>query len=130
MVRETAQKIDLGELTITQEFVDSYLEAVQDKSTIYQRIAVAPPLALAARVLSLLIAKLSLPSGAIHVSQQVYSQRAIVVGQELWGSAQSSRPLQRKRWTFISSDFVINNHKGFEVLKGQTTVMVPSEELV
>ena len=130
MVRETAQKIDLGELTLTQEFVDSYLQAVEDKSAIYQQISVAPPLALAARVLSLLIAKLSLPSGALHVSQQVYSQRAIMVGQELWGSAQSSRPLQRKRWTFISTDFVINNQKGLEVLKGQTTVMVPSEELV
>ena len=129
-MRETTQNIDLGELTVTQEFIDAYLEAVEDKSAIYQQIAVAPPLSLAAKVLSLLIAKLSLPPGAIHVSQRVYSQRAIKVGQELWGSAQSSRPLQRGRWKFISTDFVVNNRKGFEFLKGQTTVMVPSEELV
>ena len=129
MLPATAQEIDLGRWTVTQEFVDAYLEAVENQSAIYQEAKVAPPLALAARVLGLLLKKLSLPPGAIHTSQEVYSQRAIKVGQEVWGSAKSSRPLHRGQWQFISTGFVLSNKEGETFLKGKTTVMVPAKEI-
>ena len=129
MLPATAQEIDLGRWTVTQEFVDTYLEAVENQSVIYQEAKVAPPLALAARVLGLLLKKLSLPPGAVHTSQEVYSQRAIEVGQEVWGSARASRPLHRGQWQFISTAFVLSNKEGKTFLKGKTTVMVPAREI-
>ena len=124
----TTQGVDLGQWVITQDFLDEYLEAVEDQSAVYQEVRVAPPLALAAQVLGLLLEKLSLPPGAVHTSQEVYFQRAVKVGEEVRCSAKTLRPLQRGQWRFLSTDFVLSDKAGEAVLKGKTTVMVPAKE--
>ena len=128
MTPATAQEVDLGRWVITQDFLDEYLEAVGDQSAIYQEAKTVLPLALAAQVLGLLLKKLSLPPGAVHTSQEVYSQRAVKVGEEVRCLAKTLRPLQRGQWQFISTDFVLSDEDGEAVLKGKTTVMVPAKE--
>ena len=119
MLSEAAQDVDLGRWTVTQEFLNRYLETVEDRSSIYRKENLVPPIALAARILGQLIEKLTLPPGTVHISQEVLSLKAVAVGQEVQGLARTSRP-------FLSIDFALSCQQQ-DVLKGKTTVMSPVE---
>ncbi len=121
------EDLDLGRWTATPEFVDEYLSTLEDKCPVYQEEKLAPPIALAARTLAILIEKLDLPPGTVHISQEIISQKAVAVGQEVRGVAKASRPFLRGKWRFLSVEFAL--HCGQEeVLRGKTTVMTPVKE--
>jgi len=86
---------------------------------------VAPPLAIAAQVLTMLLEKMSMPPGAVHTAQELSSQSPIRVGQTVTGSAKWPRPAKRDQWRFISADFVIKGEDGQLLLRGRTSVMAP-----
>ena len=76
------QKIDYGELSTGYEFepanfrlssesVIEYLDAVEGDKHIYEKESIAPPMAVAALAMAAMAAGLSLPPGAVHVSQDL-----------------------------------------------------------
>ena len=119
--------LDLGRWTATPEFVDEYLSTLGDDCLVYKEAGLTPPIALAARTLAILIEKLDLPPGTVHTSQEIISQKAVALGQEVQGTAKSSRPFVRGQWRFLSVTFALNCGQE-EVLKGKTTVMTPVKE--
>ncbi len=121
-------EVELGEWVVSQDFLDDYLNAVEDGLPIYEEQSVVPPMALAARVLGMILEKLSLPPGAVHTSQEFHARRAVRVGQEVRGSAKASRPVSRGGWRFLSTNFVLETIDREEVLTGKTMVMVPEVE--
>ena len=123
----TIEELDLGRWTATPEFVDEYLSTLDNKCPVYQKAQVAPPIALAARTLAILIEKMDLPPGTVHTSQEIISQKAVTIGQEVSGVAKASRPFVRGKWRFLSVTFALNCGQE-EVLKGKTTVMTPVKE--
>ena len=122
---EDIQQIELGNLVVTKKFLDNYLDAVDDRSPIHDKGKHVPPIALAAWALGVILDKLSLPPGAVHTVQEISALRGVLLGQELCGNARCSRPISRKGWRFITTDFVITTISQNEVLKGKTMVMVP-----
>lgn len=126
MFLEATDKIDLGEWYITQEFLDDYLEVVEDQASIYRDTNVIPPVALASRILGLILNKLTLPPGTVHTSQEVISKHPIYVNQTVIGWAKRSRPIVKGTWTFISVDFHLY-HLEQEIMQGKTTVVIPME---
>ena len=121
------ERLDLGKWTASPEFVDEYLSTLEDDCLVYKEVGLTPPIALAARTLAILIEKLDLPPGTVHTSQEIISQRAVAFGQEIRGTAKSSRPFVRGQWRFLSVEFTLNSGQE-EVLKGKTTVMTPVKE--
>ena len=128
MTSETKRKINLGSWDITQSFVDEYLKSVGDLSPIYKEANTAPPTALAAQVLSLLLEKLRLPPGTVHASQEMTAESMIRISQRVHGFAYVSRPRRRREWDLITADFAVCISNGTPLLKGRTTVMTPIEE--
>ncbi len=104
-----------------------YLEAAADKSSLYDKEGVVPPLAVAAQVLTMLLEKMSLPPGAVHTAQELSCQASIRIGQTLIGSAKWPRPMKREQWRFISAEFVIKSEAGRLLLRGRTSVMAPDK---
>ena len=69
--------ISLGSWDITSEAVREYLSAVGDDLPLYMDSQCAPPIMLAARVVALLLERLSLPDGAIHSLQDLETVDAV-----------------------------------------------------
>ena len=128
MTSESKREIDLGQWFITRRYVDEYLGAVGDLSTIYGDTEIVPPMALAAQVLGLLLEKLSLPPGTVHASQEVLSQGAIKVSQQVGVLVRVSRPWRRGEWELLTAEFTLNVTGSDAVLRGKTMVMAPAKE--
>jgi hypothetical protein len=104
-----------------------YLAATDEDSSFYTKEGIAPPLAVAAQVLTLLLEKMSMPPGAVHTAQELSSQLPIKIGQSVTGVAKWPRPAKRDQWKFISADFVVIGEDGQALLRGRTSVMAPDK---
>ena len=129
MLPAPGQQLDLGQWAVGPDFVEQYLGAVGDGSSIYGELDVAPPMALAARALGALLQELALPPGTIHAAQELECRRMVRVGERVSCSAKLSRPLQRGGWQFVSAEFTLSGDNGEAVLGGKSTVLIPPEEV-
>ena len=124
-----AKTLPLGQWQATSDFVAKYLSALESSTTLYNERQLVPPMALAARTLGLLIEKLGLPPGTVHISQEVTALKPVSLGQEICAEAKPSRPFRRGQWEFLSVEFTLyeqeNGQPGEQVLRGKTTVMSP-----
>ena len=126
-----AKTLPLGQWTATSNFVAEYQAALESSSPFYNERRLVPPMALAARALGLLIEKLGLAPGTVHVSQEVAALKPIAMGQKISATAKPSRSFRRGSWEFLSVEFTLheqeNGEPGERVLQGKTTVMSPLE---
>ena len=125
MTTTTGERLDLGSLMVDRGIVDAYLQAIGDENSIYLSLDAAPPLALAAHMLSALIEKLALPPGTIHAAQETECHGLVSLGQEVSCLAQLSRPARRGEWSIMAVQFQVISSAGDTLLEGKTTVMVP-----
>ncbi len=121
------QEFSLGQWVIEQSFVDEYLGAVADDSSIYTDLETAPPMALAARVIGALLKELSLPPGTLHASQEIDCKRMVHWGEEVTCVAKLSRARDRGDWRFISAEFTLSSTYGETLISGKSTVLVPTD---
>ncbi len=117
-------EIDLGSWRVTEQWVGEYLDAVGDSLPYYLELGLAPPLALSARALGLLLARMSLPAGAIHSLQEIQTRKAVGFGEEIRGVAHLGTPRQRGELQFITTEYTLRNGAGEEVQSGKSTVLV------
>ena len=129
MASAAGREIDLGRWVMGHEFVEEYLSAVDDSSSIYGDLGVVPPTALAARALAELLKELSLPPGAIHAAQELKCGRMVRWGEEVYCVAKLSRPVRRGEWRFISADFTLYGEDGEALVRGKSTVLAPVNEV-
>ena len=129
MSRAPGKELNLGSWVAGRQFVEDYLNAVGDKSSVYSELDAVPPLALAARALGALIKELALPPGTIHAGQELDCRRMAKWGEEVSCIARMSRPIHRGGWQFISAEFAVYGAGGETLLTGKSTVLVPADEL-
>ena len=126
-----AKTLPLGQWTATPDFVAEYLASLESSSPLYDEQRLVPPMALAARTLGLLIEKLGLAPGTVHVSQEVDALKPVAIGQTISAVAKPSRSSRRGSWEFLSVKFTLHEQEdgepGEQVLQGKTTVMFPVE---
>ena len=125
MMPTTGQEFSLGKWVIEKQFVDDYLRAAADGSSIYSDLRVAPPMALAARAIGALLIELSLPPGTMHASQEIDCKRMVNWGEEVTCVAKLSRAKDRGNWRFVSAEFTLSNTYGETLMSGKSTVLVP-----
>ena len=119
--------IDLGSWQITADGVREYLDAVGDTSSVYLETGTPPPLMLTARVVGLLLERLSLPDGAIHSLQDVETVNAPLIGSEVSATAQLEPARERSGMCFLTVNYsVAYADVGTELQRGKTTVLLPA----
>ncbi|MQF64828.1 hypothetical protein FIM04_01745 [SAR202 cluster bacterium AC-409-J13_OGT_754m] len=87
-----------------------------------------PATAIVAKVLAMALEVYALPSGTVHLAQQIESKNIVEVGGlvEVWGKP--SRSIVRGNWRYHSIEFIVLHYNKTEILSGKTTVMVPNNE--
>ena len=122
--------ISLGSWEITAEAVHEYLSAVGDNLTLYMDSQCAPPIMLAARVVALLLERLSLPDGAIHSLQDIEALEAIRVGSTVSAEARVDPARERGGMRFLTVNYTVTDvSAGCDLMTGRTTVLLPAGEI-
>jgi len=122
-VEDTA--IDLGTWQITADAAREYLDAVGDGLPVYSDTGIAPPLMLTARVVGLLLDRLSLPDGAIHSLQDVETVSAPRIGMTAATTVKVEPVRERGGLRFLTVNYsVADADSGDELQRGRTTVLL------
>ena len=122
--RQERLELDLGEWTVTEEFVAAYLEAVGDGSPVCFEHRLAPPLALAARGLGLLLEKLELPPGAIHSVQEIETRQPIPFGAQVTAQAVVGPSRRRGDMELLAVGLSLQDAAEASALESKSTVLV------
>jgi hypothetical protein len=130
------QKIDYSELTTGYEFpqtsfrvdtsmIVSYLTAIDDTTSFYQDTNLVPPMALVALAMAELSKSISLPEGAIHVSQELEFLNTVSPKDLITSHAKVSRKQKSGRFHLLTIDLHLRSQNNVEVLFGQTEFILP-----
>ncbi len=122
--------ISLGSWEITSDAVHEYLSAVGDNLPLYTDSECAPPIMLAARVVALLLERLSLPDGAIHSLQDIETVDALRVGSTVSAVATVEPVRERGGMRFLTVNYAVSEEStGSDLMNGRTTVLLPADEI-
>ncbi len=122
--------LDLGVWNVCSDSVRQYLSAVGDELPVYQNTGFAPPLWLAARIVGVLLERLSLPDGTIHSLQDVEALEPIGLGSRVAATATVEAVRQRGGMSFQTITYVAKHpDSDMIVLRGRTTVLLPAGEV-
>jgi hypothetical protein len=130
------QKIDYEKLTTGYEFVpsgfsidaesvDKYLDAVDGSKGIYKKNNSVPPMSRAALAMTAMAEGLSMPPGAIHVSQEITFRNSARINENLTSHARVNRIVKRGKLHMLSIGINVINDKNIPVLEGETSFILP-----
>ncbi|HEX5369319.1 MAG TPA: MaoC family dehydratase, partial [Dehalococcoidia bacterium] len=115
-------------LTFTIDAAKSraYTQATGDTLPLYDAENSAPPLAIAALALGVLLDAVGLPDGALHASESMRVLKPVPLGATLECRARLAQRSQRAGWivTALDSEITLD---GEPVLTTRATVMCPAE---
>ncbi len=130
------QKIDYKELIAGYEFepsgfrfdeesVTAYLEAVEGDKDIYEKKRIVPPMAVAALAMAAMARGLSMPSGAVHVSQELHFLATVSLDEPLTSYARVNRKMERGKFHMLTIGINVLNQEQTAVLSGETSFILP-----
>ncbi len=139
MGKMAQEKIDYQKLTTGYQFapagfrlddqrVKAYLDAVEDRNSIYDEHGIVPPMAMAALAMAAMSSTLALPPGAIHVSQNLEFINLAGIGEELTSHATVNRRAERGKFHMLTIGINILNQSRATVLSGETCFILPLTE--
>jgi len=108
--------------------VATYLKAVGDEDGLYQDEKLVPPLAIAAYAMTALSQNIRLPSGTIHVSQELEFKATVNVGENLTSQARVARKQSRGKLHLMDIDLSVSNQRKSVVLTGKTSFILPEQD--
>jgi acyl dehydratase len=137
--RMTEKKIDFdglskgytfrpARLQLDDKSVSAYLDAVEGDRTIYKETGTVPPMAIAALAMTAMAEGLSMPPGAIHVSQELRFIKPVLAGENLTSHARVNRKIQRGRINMLSIGIDVRDDNNTSVLTGETSFILPLAE--
>ncbi len=84
---------------------------------------------LAARVVALLLERLSLPDGAIHSLQDIEAMDLLRVGATVSAVARVEPVRERSGMRFLTVTYTVSEEPtGLDLMQGRTTVLLPAEQ--
>jgi len=122
-------RISEKQIELSMEDVLLYREATEDNS--YEQISdyLVPPTAIAALALKGVIEELAIPKGTIHVGQELEFFDTVLAGQKLTFFANLLQNAVRGESRFLSVELNVTNKLGATVMKGKSTILLPSKFL-
>jgi acyl dehydratase len=113
--------------TITEEQSRYYRESVGDALPIYDEQGLAPPLAVAALALAVLLDQISLPAGSLHASESMQVHAPVPSGSMLEARSVLVQRSVRSGWVVSVLNSEITLVDGAPVLTTRASVMTPQE---
>jgi len=138
------QKVQCDQLDTGYEFspasydldaatISKYLEAVGESGSLYWQsdnpkalTGLVPPMAITTYAMTMLLQRLSLPPGSIHVTQEVEFLKAIEVGTRITCHAKVSRKWERGKFHLLAIDLSILEQSKELVQSGKVSFILPS----
>ena len=111
-------------LDLSDEWVRSYVEAVEDGTT-EPHPGPVPPMALAALAIGALMKSAGLPQGAVHVAQELSFVRSVSAGEALTATARVLSRGERQSWVLIGIQLTVADDSGNSVMDGRATLTFP-----
>ena len=130
------QKVDYERLSTGYEFepsafsidgklVGKYLDAVDGDKSIYEKGNIVPPMSIAALAMTAMAEGLSMPPGAVHVSQDIQFLNTVGINEELTSYARVNRVVKRGKIHMLSIGINVVDTKNNSVLTGETSFILP-----
>ncbi len=111
--------------SVSAEEVRAYLDATGGSADVW--VHYVPPLALAALTLAGLMDEIPLPAGAVHVSQDLESVRAVKHGEPVEARLTIAQQSVRQGTNVVVFAIELRTASG-AALQGRTTVMAPMQD--
>ena len=111
---------------LDSSMVAMYLKAVEDTSSLYQDTELVPPMAVAAYAMAALSESISLPSGTIHVSQELEFIDTVSIKDTITSYAKVSRKQSRSKFHLLIVELNVFNQRQKAVLAGKTSFILPA----
>jgi len=124
---ETGYEFPPSSYKLDHTIVATYLKAVEDSSSLYQDAKLVPPMAIAAYAMAALSESISLPSGTIHVSQELEFIDTVSLNDTLTSYARVSRQQSRGKFHLLNINFNVFNQRQKAVLAGKTSFILPEQ---
>ena len=132
----TQQQIDFEQLTTGYEFepssfsidgesIKKYLNAVDGSKSIYDKNNTVPPMTIAALAMTAMAQGLSMPPGAIHVSQDIEFLKPVKINEKLTSHARVNRKVSRGKINMLSIGINVVNDMDTAVLTAETSFILP-----
>jgi acyl dehydratase len=129
-------KIEYFQLTVGFEFppqsynmdadlVSLYLEATRDSSELFLSGKLVPPMAVTAYAMNALSQAVALPSGTIHVTQELDFLKTVKVGDTIVCFSKVSRKVDRSGMRLMNIDLTVTNQSAETVLTGKVGFILP-----
>jgi len=112
---------------VDSSIVDSYLEAVEEDSSLYRDSDLVPPMAIAAQALAVLSKAVSFPDGAVHVSQVVEFVDTADTRYAITSYASVGRIQKRSRFYLLSINLSACKDVDRVVFRGRTDFILPEK---
>jgi hypothetical protein len=112
--------------SFTRNELERYLAAVEDGNTLYRERGLAPPLAVAARALGVLLELMELPAGTLHTGQEVEARAPVPLDVPLTLSGRVAQRSERAGMVISVLEFEVTAERApGPAVAGRTTVMAP-----
>ncbi len=129
-------KIEYSQLTVGFEFppqgyamddglVSLYLEATSDSGELIRSKKLVPPMAVTAFAMNALSQSVALPSGTIHVTQELDFIKTVTVGDTIVCYSKVSRKVDRGGMHLMNIDLTVTNQGKETVLTGKVGFILP-----
>jgi acyl dehydratase len=105
--------------------VSMYLEAVKESSDLYRSESLVPPMAVTAYAMAALSQAVIMPSGTIHVSQELDFLELVKVGDTITCYSKVSRKVERGGLRLMNTDITVLNQNQEKVLTGRVGFVLP-----
>jgi len=111
---DTGYEFPPASYNLDAEIISKYLEAVEESSSLYWRAdnpraltGLVPPMAITTYAMTMLLQRLSLPAGSIHVTQEIEFLKVIEVGTRITCQAKVSQKWKRSKFHLLTIDLTI-----------------------
>ncbi len=110
---------------LSSQWVREYAEAVEDGAIAGLGRDMVPPMAVAALSIRALLDSAGLPTGAVHLGQEVAFFRPVGMGERLSAAGRIASRGERQGWVIMRIDLKVEDEARALVMTGRTTVTMP-----
>jgi hypothetical protein len=111
---------------LTSSIISKYLKAVDSPEEIKAFREFVPPLAIAAYAMTAMAGSLTLPPGAIHVSQELEFFKLLPIGTTVDCQAKVARKITRGKLQMLVLELNVFDQSKEMVQSGKATIMLPA----
>jgi acyl dehydratase len=116
--------------TLDSSTVEAYLQATRESNPIFKKERLVPPMEVAAMVMSALGSVMIIPSGTIHVSQELDFLKGVRVGETITCYSKVSSKQDRGGLHSLSCDIWVLNEDLERVLAGKVGFILPEQATI